>query len=118
MIWFAILQLNQPFMGMWMASHTSLLKWMHHPYWDKKNAVEAEMPAGLPWLGYPERSNGMLMFIDIPEGFQATSLVPYDPVKGVLIPDARVQHERNGYSVEKDQILGKLKEDDVFSTIV
>ena len=101
-----------------MASHSSLLKWMRHRYWDKKNALEAEMPIGLPALGYPERSNGILMFINVPEGFQANSLVPYDPVKGALIPDARVQHERNGYSVEKDIVLGKLKEAEVFSSIV
>lgn len=110
-----MLQLNQPFMGMWIASHDSLLKWMRHPYWDKKSALAAEMPPGLPSLGYPERSNGFLMFIDVPEGFQASSLVPYDPVEGILVPDARVQHERNGYSIVKDNPLGKLKEIDVFS---
>ena len=89
---------------------------MRHPYWDKKSALAAETPPGLPSLGYPERSNGFMMFIDVPPGFQASNLVPYDPVKRVLVADARVQHERNGYSVMRDIPLAKLKEVDVFSS--
>ena len=61
---------------------------------------------------YP--SAGMFMLVDVPIGFSARAVVPYDPERRVLIANARVFHERNGYSGLLNSPHGKLKEEDVF----
>ena len=107
------MQLTPSYMGMWLASHATLTKWMQHAFWDQDSALKAHTN---PNFGYPERSNGMFMFIDVPEGFQTNYLVPYDPVKCVLHSEARVYHERNGYSTQPGSIHGKLEERSIFET--
>ena len=57
----------------------------------------------------------MFMFIDVPKGFQTSYLVPYDPVKKLLRSEARVYHERNGYTTEPGSHLGKLEERAILS---
>ncbi len=54
-------QLKRTFIGMWIASHTELLNWMQHDYWDKGKALRAEMPD--PLLDYPERTTGERCFV-------------------------------------------------------
>ena len=43
-------------MGMWIASHSELLKWMQHIYWDKAESLRADVPDTV--LGYAERTTG------------------------------------------------------------
>ena len=113
LIMLTVLQLAQPYMGMWLASHATLTKWMQHDFWDKDTALKADIEIG---LGYPERSNGMFMLIDVPKGFQTSNLVPYDPIERVLLSEARIFHERNGYSTQPTSQFAKLEEHAVFSS--
>ena len=52
------LQLKEPYMGMWIASHSELLKWMRHDFWNKIKSLHADLSLLDIHLGYPERSNG------------------------------------------------------------
>lgn len=65
------------------------------------------------FTGLSRTQRWLLMFIDIPEGFQASSPAFYNSFEGV--PDAREQHDRIEYSVVKDISLGDMKGIDVFS---
>ena len=107
------LQLMQPYMGMWLASHATLNKWMQHDFWIKDIALKAHIDIE---LGYPERSNGMLMLVDVPKGFHTSYLVPYDPIAKVILPEARIFHERNGYATQPATLHGKLEEHAIFSS--
>ena len=44
-------------MGMWIASHSELLKWMQHEFWHKAQSLGAAVPD--PLLDYPERTTGV-----------------------------------------------------------
>ena len=58
---------------------------------------------------------GMFMLVDTPDGFIARSVVPYDPESKLLVSDARVCHERNGYSASPiHHPYSTVKEEQVF----
>lgn len=101
------MQLSDPFMGMWLASHRRLGHYIRHPLWKKETLLQRD---DINW-GYPEKSNSGLLFADVPEGFQTTNVVPYDPVKQVLLPFGQISHERNGYSVLKGGLASIYVED-------
>ena len=98
-------ELPEPFMGMWLASEAQLREFMAHPFWDKATALAAFVPHG---GGYPERTNWMFQYVNVPAGFRTRSVVQYDSRARVLEPRARIGHLRNGYSVVEGQVLGKL----------
>lgn len=89
------------FQGMWIASKLQLERFMHHPYWIKKLALEAKIDLGdgiLP--GYPERTTCMNLFLDVKPGFSHMCMVPYVTSvegKNSLSMAANVHHMRNGY---------------------
>ncbi|EWM29058.1 hypothetical protein Naga_100024g48 [Nannochloropsis gaditana] len=102
-----------PYQGMWMATRAQLARFMAHPYWKKKIASTATLPAGMG-MGYPERTTVMNLLINVPEGFRSNCMVPFilsDQGDGILKPTlpsvARVEHMRNGYSSEPGP-LGKI----------
>jgi len=98
-----------PFQGLWAASRKQLAAFMAHPYWNERDAVHAEIPYP---LGYPERSTGMNLFLNTPDGQVSNCAVPIlvrnrpiDQVSGqkaapvASLPKvAAVEHMRNGYS--------------------
>jgi hypothetical protein len=88
------MQLSYPFMGMWIATHERLKRYMSHPFWKKENLLQSNY---MEW-GYAERSNSGLLWTDVPQGFLTTNLVPYDPTRRILLPIGHVSHERNAYS--------------------
>lgn len=106
-------QLFNPFQGLWITTRSYLERLMQHRLWDKATSLrhETRRPRVRSWTwGYPERSNGILLFADPPAGFLTTNVVPYDILspsstsstenkKPVLSPYARIEHVRNGYSV-------------------
>lgn len=65
---------------------------------DKAPALHRNQNMALwPW-GPPERSTGMIQFVDVPPGFWSRSVVPYDPAMRALLPVAQVGHSRNAWS--------------------
>ncbi len=94
-------------MGMWLASHDRLGRYLNHSLWEKKTLLETR---DIKW-GYAEKSNSGLLFVDVPAGFQTTNLVPYDPIKRTLFPEGQVSHERNGYSALKRNFASVNVED-------
>ena len=100
-----------PFQGMWAASRTQLDAFMKHPFWKEENALRANLSRP---LGYPERSNGMNLFINVEPGLTSACAVPIVLKKRFshgspaavgllgsevsLAPVSAVEHMRNGYS--------------------
>ena len=62
-----------PFQGMWAASRAQLDAFMRHPFWKEENALKANISYS---LGYPERSNGMNLFINVEPGLISACAVP------------------------------------------
>ncbi len=100
------ISLPAPYNGLWIASRSQLMRFMASTLWPKAGALAFDKPAVLhrnqnaafwPW-GPPERSTGMIQFLDVPKGFWSRSVVPYDPKKRVLLPAAQVGHSRNAWS--------------------
>jgi hypothetical protein len=114
-----------PFQGLWAASRKQLAAFMAHPYWKESDAVHADIPYP---LGYPERSNGMNLFLNTPDGQVSNCAVPIlvinapsAQVRGQeaatvasLPVVAAVEHMRNGYS-SKSGVLGKISVADAVS---
>ena len=99
-----------PFQGMWIATRRRLDLYMAHSYWNKTEALKAQLHV-VPDFGYPERSNSLNILIDIPDGYMSTCLVPCTEEgreEFVLASVANVEHLRNGYSSEKGSDHGKL----------
>ena len=99
------LELLEPYFGMWLASHAQLREFMAHPFWDKKTALSYPHPHN---GGYPEKTNWMFQYLNVPAGFKTRSVVQYDPETRVLEPRARIVHLRNGYSMQDGIPLGKI----------
>ena len=125
------IQLNNPFQGMWAASRDQLATFMASPLWTKDTALTTnlrtlvgvpeealigEMADPEPW-GYPERSNCMNLFINVPKGYLSNNVIPLTvDLKGRLGVSslARVEHTRNGYAVDVESMFGKLAVVDLF----
>ena len=94
---------GQPFQGMWMANRAQLERFMAHPYWHKEGALNATLPVP---FGYAERTNGVHMFVQVPEGYLTNCMVPLvyregdigEGSRARLAPIAGVRHMRNGYT--------------------
>ena len=99
------LELVEPYFGMWLASHAQLREFMAHPFWDKKTALAYPHPHN---GGYPEKTNWMFQYLNVPSGFKTRSVVQYNPETRMLEPRARIIHLRNGYSVQDGIPLGKI----------
>ena len=61
------MQLKQPYMGMWIATHSELLRLIQHDFWDKAKSLQAHVPE----LGYPERSNGEILSFSLMQPLHA-----------------------------------------------
>lgn len=90
---------------MWIANAEQLQRFMEHPFWNKMKALNHKMSmtglVGKRW-GYPERSNSMNIFIDVPNGAPSKCMVPFsfssnNVSYGYFSPLGRVDHLRNGY---------------------
>ena len=95
---------REPFQGMWMASRRQLASFMAHSYWNKEAALNATIPVP---FGYPERSNGMNILVNVPYCYLSNCMVPLIYLEGKveegksrarLAPIAEVEHMPNGYS--------------------
>ena len=99
-----------PFQGLWAASRKQLAAFMAHPYWNERDAVLADIPYP---LGYPERSNGMDLFLNTPDGQVSNCAVPILVIEKTFSAQVRgqeaalvaslpvvaaVEHMRKGYS--------------------
>jgi hypothetical protein len=100
---------EEPFQGMWIATRTQLARYMEHPYWNKEQALAAKLAVD---FGYPERSNSLNIFIDVPSGFTSSCMVPFYytlyGTRASLTAVGSVEHMRNGYSSNSGNRLGKL----------
>ena len=103
---------GEPFQGIWMASRAQLERFMAHPYWHKESALNAPLP--VPFRD-PERSNAMLMFVQVPEGYLTNCMVPLvyrgdigEGSRARLAPVAGVRHMRNGYTGVPGSWLGQM----------
>jgi hypothetical protein len=77
---------------------------MAHSYWNKEAALNATIPVP---FGYPERSNGMNILVNVPYCYLSNCMVPLIYLEGKveegksrarLAPIAEVEHMPNGYS--------------------
>jgi hypothetical protein len=100
-------QLYSPFQGMWIFSRNQLAKIMKDPLWNRSDAMQKDTrrqgQQNWNW-GAPERSNSILFFVDPPNGFFTTNLVPFifinsDKKKPRLSKFAAIEHLRNGYDI-------------------
>jgi hypothetical protein len=102
-----------PFQGMWMASRSQLVRFMAHQFWSKDASLnDLNITKG---FGYPERSTVMNLLINVPEGLRSGCMVPfvisdeYDGVPKPILPVVgRVEHMRNGYSIDAKIALAKV----------
>ncbi len=85
-------------MGMWLASHERIHRYIKHPLWLKEHSLAKSMEIKNVSWGYAERSNGGLLLIDVPPGFQTSNVVPYNPEERLLLRIGQIRHLRNGYS--------------------
>lgn len=104
---------TEPFQGMWMASRTQLVHFMAHQFWNKDTSLHDHTIA--KGFGYPERSTVMNLLVNVPEGLRSSCMVPFiisDEYDGVLKPIlpvvGRVEHMRNGYSINAKTPLAKV----------
>jgi len=67
--------------------------------------------------GVPERANGVIQFVEVPEGWESACLVPYYPDAQVLAPSAMVEHERIRYSTNLDTPLAKILLTDLLADV-
>jgi hypothetical protein len=101
---------REPFQGMWTATRPQLTAFMAHPYWNETQAVDAKLPES---YGYPERSNCMNLFFNVPAGMLSSCAVPVEvegvhklrrtrdrlALKSTRLPlVAYIEHMRNGYA--------------------
>ena len=126
-------QVTNPFQGLWLATRDQLVVFTRSSVWSKQGALKyntatiaekdvSELPGIImPWKdwGYPEKSNGMNLLIDVPRGYMTNNVVPVTrarktSIKYILSPRARVEHVRNGYS-GSEKLHGKILEDDFFT---
>ena len=98
-------ELPEPYFGMWLASDAQLREFMAHPFWDKQTALAFEQPHG---GGYPEKTNWMFQYVNVPAGYRTRSVVQYNPKTRALEPRARIVHLRNGYSVQEGNLQAKI----------
>jgi len=98
------LQMYNPYQGMWILTRRQLETFMRHELWERNHALRkgnTRRPGQKNWeWGFPERSAGINLFVNVPPGFHTNNVVPY--VKRVdgkfyLSKLGRVQHIRNGY---------------------
>jgi len=101
-------------MGLWLASHERLRRYIKHPLWKKQNLLDMKIEDKYVEWKYAEKSNGGLLFVDVPKGFWTTNVVPYDPIKKILLPIGHVSHERNGYSKYPFIPFSKIEVEDLF----
>jgi hypothetical protein len=78
---------REPLQGMWMASRRQLASFMAHPYWNKESALNTTIPVP---FGYPERSNGMNILINVPTGYLSNCTVPLIYIEG-KVEDGKVE---------------------------
>lgn len=100
----SFLQMYNPYQGMWILTRRQLETFMHHDLWEKNNALRksnTRRPGQKNWeWGFPERSAGINLFVNVPPGFHTNNVVPYErrgDGKYYLSKLGRVHHIRNGY---------------------
>ena len=99
------LELYEQYYGMWLASHAQLREIMAHLYWDKETALAIPLRHnGM----YPERTNWMFWYVNVPAGYRSRSVVQYNAKTLTLEPRTRIVHLQNGYSVQKQEPLSKI----------
>ena len=64
-----------------------------------EHALHAHGPVADSW-GVPERANGVIQLVNLPEGWNSACLIPWVPESRVLAPIAMIEHERLRYSTE------------------
>ena len=82
------LQMPNPYSGMWVATREQVQRFVRDPLWTD--------PKRGPWKVREMASSG-LQFVDLPEGFKSSALVPYDEHKPALSEAAAVYHVSNRY---------------------
>lgn len=103
-------QPHNAYMGMWIATHATLLRFIAHPLYSEPGAQTEEW-AHLGW-GYPERSTGMIQLINPVQNKQPAVLLPYFPgieERPALATVGAVGHSRNGYSSDPATPAGKTR---------
>ncbi len=85
-------------------------------WWDVNNLLAARGGIVDRW-GVPERANGVIQFVEVPEGWESACLVPYYPDAQVLAPIAMVEHERVRYSTDPSSRAGKMLLTDLLADV-
>jgi hypothetical protein len=94
----AYIELPWIYMGMWISTHSQLTLFIQSEVWEKEKALNATYIHDLRVeFGYPERSTVFNQLVQVPEGHQTASVIPYDPATKQLATNAAVAHLRNGY---------------------
>lgn len=104
------LQLESPYMGMWIADAEQLSKFMGSYLWTDMDASYFDQPGTLyPHYGWGVRELAAcnMQFVQIPQGFTSAALVPYDPVTLRIDPIANIAHSTNNYCNLPKRVRGR-----------